>query len=263
LNTRPYFLMQSVERALKIIDVMARQRSPVTLTDVAQLTGLHKSVAHRIIHTMESCGFVEKEEFGERYRAGMAAFEFGVRYRHTTSLVRQGEATLRELIDDRDQSASLAVRRDTEMVCLLEVNHQAMHFDQAYHGRGYLHNTALGKALLAWLPKSELAELIPRLHLRATTSRTIVRPGQLSIHLEEVRRLGYAVDDEESRYGWRCVSVPVVDSSGRVLVAVSRTAPTTQVSPEQFPAIADQLHLAASRISAGMVVESNADSAQA
>ena len=111
-----------------------------------------------------------------------------------------------------------------------------------------LHCTGLGKALLAFLPEPELDGIIKRGLLRHNEN-TIVSPRKLKEHLVLVRKVGYAVDDEEANIGLRGIGAPILDSLGRAIASISVSGTTTQITPENLSAFAEKVKQAGLAIS--------------
>jgi IclR family acetate operon transcriptional repressor len=112
-----------------------------------------------------------------------------------------------------------------------------------------IHCTSLGKALTAFLPPDTLQDLVARISFEARTPQTITSPQAFLQCLEEVRRDGFAVDNEENGIGWRCVGAPVRDYTGRVVAAISVTGLAAQLRTETVPEVAEVVVEAAQEIS--------------
>jgi IclR family transcriptional regulator, acetate operon repressor len=113
--------------------------------------------------------------------------------------------------------------------------------------RDYLHSTALGKAILATIGESEARRLLRAAGMPRLTSHTITRPDAFMTALEEVRRHGYAVDDEENEEGARCIAVPI--SGARVAAGVSVSAPEARLRGDRPARVASVLLEEAGRLS--------------
>jgi IclR family transcriptional regulator, KDG regulon repressor len=103
-----------------------------------------------------------------------------------------------------------------------------------------LHCTGLGKALLAFLSEPELHRIIKPELLRHNEN-TIVSPRKLKEHLGLVRKLGYAVDDEEATIGLRGTGAPIIDCQGRAIASISVSGTTTQITPETLSSFAERV----------------------
>jgi DNA-binding IclR family transcriptional regulator len=118
--------------------------------------------------------------------------------------------------------------------------------------RRQLHATALGKALAAFLPEEQIESILGAITFQPLTPNTIMNLVQLRQELQKIRKQGYAVDDEETTLGARCVSAPILGEGQQALAAISVSGPTTRIAPSQVAAIAQAVIEAAAAISAAM-----------
>ena len=110
--------------------------------------------------------------------------------------------------------------------------------------------TAMGKALTAYLPADEKEHVLSSIHFERFTPRTLTRLTQLRKELDRVRERGYALDDEETTLGARCVSAPIFGDGGKVTAAVSVAGPTTRIARDKVPAYVNEVMAAARAIAA-------------
>lgn len=228
----------SVLKALTLLAAVGSSEEPLGVTALARETGLPKSTAFRLLGLLVKRGLVERR--GSRYALGLQVFELGNRIAHCQprSLRDIALPRLVELYASTKCTAHLAILDGLD-VLYLEKIHGLDPVPSPSHvgGRVPAHCTALGKALLAFQPRTELAKFLSR-RLRPLTGYTIVVPDLLATELEGVRTAGYAIDREESCIGLTCVSAPVLDSSRRAVAAISLSGRTTRLVPERLaPAI--------------------------
>jgi DNA-binding IclR family transcriptional regulator len=112
----------------------------------------------------------------------------------------------------------------------------------------HLHTTALGKAILAYLPADRVDEIVDRRGLPAETERTVTDREALADRLAAVRERGYAIDDGEILDGVRCVAAPVRTSDGDILGSISVSAPTSRMGQERFETEIPNLVLSAANV---------------
>jgi DNA-binding IclR family transcriptional regulator len=118
--------------------------------------------------------------------------------------------------------------------------------------RRSLHATALGKALAAFLAEDQKERVLGAVQFQPLTPKTIMNLVQFRQELEVIRKQGYAVDDEETTLGARCVSAPILGAGREVIAALSVSGPVTRISPSQVPALAGAVMNAARAISVAM-----------
>ena len=164
--------------------------------------------------------------------------------------VRQQAAPFLNTLGEKTKlTVNMAILEQNEVV-LIEKGGTTQHF-QIGHWVGQrlpLHCTGLGKALLAYLPETELDQIIKAGLLRHNEN-TIVSPKKLKEHLELVRKLGYAVDNEEATIGLRGIGAPILDGESQVIASISVAGTTTQITEDNLSSLAGNVKQAAAEIS--------------
>jgi DNA-binding IclR family transcriptional regulator len=210
--------VQSVARAAELLKALGAGGGEATVFDLADRCGLNRSTAWRILATLEDSGFVERDPRTGLYGVGYALVALAAAAGHEP-LVRRAHPLLRALAEACDETASLAVPRNLQLVYVDQV--QAPHVMAAnWLGRPTpLHATSTGKALLAWLGDDELGAALPA-RLPRFTDTTITTRAALRGELAAVRASGFAVSRGELEPALWGVSAPVLDG-GRPVAVVS------------------------------------------
>jgi IclR family acetate operon transcriptional repressor len=209
--------IQSIDRAVKLLEAVAAAPEPETAPALADATGLNRSTAWRILATLEHHGLVERDPETNRYRLGFAVLRLAAAGGHEP-LVRLAHPLLRRLADDTGETVNLAVARRLELVYADQV--QARHV-MAPNWLGHtvpLHATSTGKAFLAALPEHELEHLAG---LERFTDTTITDADALRDELAAVRERGFAVSHGELEPALWGVSAAALDASGRPAAVLS------------------------------------------
>lgn len=244
---RGYDAVQSVERAFQLFELLVQHRS-LKLGALADAVGVHKSTAFRLLQTLMKLGYVEKEPGGGAYQLGLKAIETGARALRSWPVHEAARPVMDGLAATLGETVNLALVDGIEMVYVVTVDTEnALRMQLNVGRRAPVHCTAVGKAVLAFRP-DVFARLAGR-PLARLTEKTLVDLGALDAHLAEVRRLGYAVDDEEQEVGARCVAAPVRDAGGRVIGALGISAPAARLKPERIREVGPDLVRAAAVIS--------------
>lgn len=199
------------------------------ITELAEELDLPKSNVHNYLSTLCELEYVAKE--GRKYYVGTQFFELGAYARRQQEIYHAAKPEIGILAEKTGEWASLVVEEHGRGTYLqIDSGDDAISGAEELLGsRIYLHCTALGKAILSTMPDERIDEIIDYHGLPAKTMNTITNRSALFDHLEEVRARGYAVDDEESSIGARCVGVPVVSDAGRVFGAISVTGPARRI----------------------------------
>lgn len=225
--------VKSATRALEIIDLLARQPDGMSFSRIQELTGWPSSSVYNLLRTMASSGHLEFSEQERVYRVGIRLWEAGQTYLRTRDLSRIGSKYLTRAAQTLNETAQLAILDGLENVYVakIDVDHH-LKLASEVGSRLPAHATGLGKVLLAGLDEEELARRLDGHELRAFTEKTIMGHDALKLELERIRHHGYAVDSGEYTAGVFCVAVPIFDSTGHVIAAMSSSAPEVRVTEE-------------------------------
>lgn len=227
--------VQSVDRALQIIETLAEDGEGYRLTDIAIRTRLSPSTTHRLLTTLERRRFVQFDRASSRWRIGATSYLVGATFMKQGSFTTQALPYLRKLRDQTQETANLAVVNDGSLIVLTRIeSRELMRSVSRVGGRVSMATSGLGKALLSAYSEAEVFAVIRREGLPRLTSKSIVRPGDLHKSLHDIRERGYSVDDEEAQIGLRCVSAVVYDGLGEPHAAISVSGKTSRVSDDRL-----------------------------
>jgi IclR family acetate operon transcriptional repressor len=228
--------VQSVDRALLIIETLAEDDEGYRLTDLAVRTGLSPSTVHRLLTTLEKRRFVQFDRDDSMWHIGAKSFAVGSTFVRRRNFVTEALPYLRKLRDQTRETANLAVVDDGATIILTRVeSREIMRSVTKVGGRVPMIASGLGKALLSTYSEEEVFAIIQRDGMPRLTSKSIVRAGELCKSLHEIRQQGYSVDDEEAMIGLRCVSAVVYDDRSEPLAAISVSGKASRVPNARFP----------------------------
>lgn len=250
----PYQL-QSLDRAVAVLELLSESEGPLGLTDVCERMGLHKSTAHRALMVLERCGLIERTP-ENRFRLGLKLYELGSRAVEQIDLRARVHPWFRRLSAQVGETVHLGVLQKTSVVYLdkIEPINRRVWLASRIGASNPVYCTAMGKAMLAFLPEEAAGDIVARIRFVRFTARTLMTPEALKRSLERVRRRGYAIDDEEVEPGVRCVGAPILNYSGYPMAAVSVSGPTSRITQQSVPAIAEHLLRCCREISASLGV---------
>lgn len=245
--------VQTLDRALEILETVATEGRGLGVTELSKRVGLHKSTVHRILHTLMQWGYVEKSWEGDKYRLGMKVVDLGSIYLNNIQLKTEALPYLRELREKSQQPVHLARLEGGEVVYIdkIDVINSIRMYSQIGR-RVPVHCTALGKAMAAYLSLGEVEEIIEKKGLSKITQNTITSKQRFIEELKLTRERGYAFDDEENEIGIRCISAPIFDYRGQVIAAVSTSGPKEIFTDEKICEIKDHVIDTARKISMRM-----------
>ena len=221
------YRVQSLGRALDLVEMIAtRGKDGARLTDLARELGMSKAAVYALLQTLLSRGFLSdfSEGANRRYRLGLALARLGDMAVSNIALADVAMPELRKLTADLGMTSRLAILDEGYAVVVGRVDAPgSIRFDAALGRREMPHCSAVGKALLAALPRAEAQEILERTSLTRRTPRTIVALPQLMKELAATSERGYAIDDEEDTEGVACIGSCIFSRGGAVAGAISVT----------------------------------------
>lgn len=223
-----------VDRTLDIIEALARAPRGMPLNALSQAVDLHKATVYRLLQSLVGRHYVIKDEESGKYRLTMRLFDLGSQILGGFNLLGVVRPFLERISDQTHEVVHLAARDDTEIVYLYkeDPNSNVVQMGSRVGSRNPLYCTGLGKSILACLSDTELETVWNQSNIIVRTPHTILSLDDMRRELSEARRLGYAIDDEESEMGVRCVAAAIRDSYGTPFAAISIAAACQRMPPE-------------------------------
>lgn len=225
--------IQVIDRMMSLLDALAQFPDPVSLKELANLTGLHPSTAHRILNDMVLKRFVDRSDPGT-YRLGMRLLELGNIVKSRLNVREAALEFMRKLHSKTQQTINLSVRQGDEIVYIDRSfsERSGMQVVRAIGGRAPLHLTSTGKLFLSVDDFAMVNAYAERTGLFGHNKNSITDPKVLERELGLVRTNGYARDNEELELGVRCMAAGIRDDSGRLVAGLSISAPADRLREE-------------------------------
>src|SRR5215210_7534504 len=230
--------IQVIDRMMRLLEVLAQHPEPMGLKQIAQVTGLHPSTAHRILSSMSADRIVDRIEPGA-YRPGMRLLELGNLVKSRISVRELALPVMRELHAQTGETVNLSVRHDDEIVYVERTSsgRSAMRVVHVVGTRAPLHVTAAGKLFLLEEGFARLRDYAKRTGLSPQTKNTLSGIPLLERDLERVQRQGWATDNEEAEIGVRCVAAGIRDDAGNLVAALSLSTPADRMKVQWGPLV--------------------------
>ncbi len=241
----------SVRRALTIVDYLSEHgtQAGLSLTDLADGLQMNKSTLLRLLTTLQEFDLVERDPRNECYRLGLRTLHWAESCLGSMQIRRIAAPFLATLMETTRETIHLVTYENGRVVYIDKVDSpNTLRIVSRVGMHMPAHSTAVGKALLAYLPASAFNEVVER-GLTPRTPRTLTSPQALLHNLQEVRQQGYALDDEENELEVRCAAAPLFDHQGNAIAAVSVSGPIHRVSSERLEALGLQARQTAEQIS--------------
>ncbi len=252
-SNKPY--ATSIERAFAIMEMLDGTRRGWNISEISRRLKIPKSSAHVIVLTLERLGYLKREPASRRYKLGLKICSLGRGMMNDLVLPEVALPHMRWLVEQTRLTSHLAVIEKGHVVFIQKTDGPGMiKFDTYVGKRADVHCTGLGKALLAYSNELTLRDCLSVESFTKYTDATITSPAGFRQELGRVKHKGYSIDDEEEELGVRCVAVPVFNSPGELIAALSVTGTTAQISADAFDKLAKPLKEASARISKALKV---------
>jgi IclR family acetate operon transcriptional repressor len=242
--------IQSVDRALYLLETIAEAGGEATLTDLATRTGLNISTCHHLLATLIQRGFAAKVSGRRLYALGSRIIALS----HAclqVDLPRRAQPYLEAINRATGETVHLAgLQGDNVMTLAVREARHAVRVDSGKIGKVEApHATSVGKAMMAWLPEDEIRRILGQ-GMKRFTDKTITDFPAFLESLRHVRRNGYAIDREEYLPGVICVGAAIRDQAGTVIGAISASTPTMRATEEHIGLMRDEISAATRALSA-------------
>lgn len=243
------YIVKPVYKALQVLQCLGQEGRELGLTEICHRVQLPKTTVFRYLYTLERCGFVAHNPETDLYRLGLRVFELGQLAGDQLQLRELARPFMQKLRDRFNETVNLGILDNEEIVYVDMIeSHHSLRMRATLGSRDPVYSTALGKAMLAFMPEAQRKEHVPS-QLAARTPNTVTSLATLEAELERTRQRGFSFDDEENENGARCIGAPIFDHTGRVAAAVSVSGPSSRFSEDLQPAIADGVIETAAAIS--------------
>jgi IclR family acetate operon transcriptional repressor len=247
-ETEAGYHTRALVRALSILDVFSSERRPLGVKDLHQLLGLPKPTVSRLASVLEQFGYLTRR--GALYVLGPKLFELGSLFARQDGLIEISRIPLEQASADTRQTSCLGVLKGPDIVHLVVVpSLSPVHYVTNIGSLAPAHSTGLGKALLAELSGNAFEFQLSQLSLKRYTPNTIVEMERLRKEIGTIRRRGYAIDDEETAIGLKCVAM-AVSLAPMGAVAISFSGPAADFTDHRIEQYVRRLAKTASQLRA-------------
>lgn len=248
MESKNKYQVPALMRAARILELLGKRSAD--LAEIMTTLELPKSSAYSLVLTLEELGYVRRLSDGHRFTLGFRLFELGNLSVAKVSIRDYAMQHIQELVQREKVTCHLGALDGREAVYLLKVDPQDSILINSWEGkRVALTRSAMGKVLLAWMPPERQIALLKSASFVKKTPKTIVDVDELRNHLADVKRQGWAIDDEEDILGIRCIGAPVFSPDGTVKYALSISSTVLAISLERIPELVKAVTGAARNIS--------------
>ncbi|RKX82554.1 MAG: IclR family transcriptional regulator [Spirochaetes bacterium] len=242
-------MVNSVLKAVKILGIIGRSK-PLGISEISRMLEIPKSSTHNLLQTLESEGFVERNEDTNKYNLGTRLIELGYRAQNDLAICRIAKPYLNGINQETDETVHLTLLDDDEVLYVDCVESKRRMRTYSVIGiKAPLYCTAVGKAILAELPEIHIKQIINSKGLARLTDKTITNENNLFQDLSDTRERGYSIDNKEHEDQLICVGAAIRDVNGEVFASLSVSGPSDRMTEERIVHIGSLIKNATSEIS--------------
>jgi DNA-binding IclR family transcriptional regulator len=244
-----YNFIQSVGRALAILEQFSHDERTLGVTEIAKRVGLHKSTCFGLLHTLQQLGYIQQDASTGQYGLGLKTFELGQAYIDGLDLRYITRPFLLEIVEKTQETVHLVVAEGCRAVYIDKVeSSHAMTISSRIGQEAILHCTGVGKVLLAHMREEDWAQVVSK-GLERYTEYTITLECELLEALKRIRECGHGVDDQERELGLRCVAAPIFNARKQAIAAISISGPVSRITREKQGDLSEVIKQATQEIS--------------
>jgi DNA-binding IclR family transcriptional regulator len=237
---KKYFFINSLAKGLDMLNLLIEQ-GDASVSEAARALGFNRAASHRFLSTLHELGYVEKTD-QSRYAASMKVMEMGLKLAGRLEIRKISKPYMQRLAEISRETVNLGLYDQFEILHVDKIDsREILRIDAPTGSRTPAYCTALGKAILAFLPQDELDQFFGSVKLRRHGPRSMTSRKKLADALADIRLKGFAVDDEELSIGLRCVAAPIFDHNGLASFALSVSGPAVRLSMERIAKIQPRL----------------------
>lgn len=242
--------MKSLETSLKILSLFGRSRLSWTVTGLAREAGLNKSLVSKILSEFREAGILRQDPASREYTVAPFVVALAGNFMKSSRLCREALGPMRRLVQEVEQTVTLCILVDDEVMYLLSVEGPSF-IDHGWRVGGWIpfHCTAAGKVLASGASDEKVDDMIARFGLPRHTATTVCDAHILKRQLKQISEVGFAITHSEGTAGLGAIAVPVLGEEQQVVAALGAVYTEHRVSPEKERSYVSRLHTAAQQLS--------------
>ncbi|WP_079527404.1 IclR family transcriptional regulator [Halobacillus hunanensis] len=247
INVTP---LQTVERAIKILDCFSFDTYLLTIDELVKKTGLAKATTYRLLWTLEKNGLITYDSRENAYKLGYKMLSYGGIVMEKLDIRQEAEPYLKELHRETGFQVMLAEKHRNHIQYILSYNSEDDFEPGSYVGKQrLLHFGALGILFMAYSSENEVNEFLSEYPIVEHTPYTVTDKGKFLKRLNQISHQGYHVDHEETYFGITSIAVPVYDSSSNIVAAMAIAAPSFKLTGDMLDQSIERTKVIAGNIS--------------
>ncbi|PWG63730.1 HTH-type transcriptional regulator BhcR [Sediminicurvatus halobius] len=240
--------VQALDRGLRLLRLLAEEHE-ATLTEIAVDLDMAPSSAYRLLITLQQRGMVTFQEDSQTWAIGVESFRIGSAFLRRTNTVEAARPVMRALVEATGETSNLGIEDRGEVVFVSQVEtHQPIRAFFRPGTRGHMHASGIGKALLAERSTASLRAIAAERGLSRFTDTTLTTLAALEADLQHTRQRGWALDNEESTTGMRCLAAAIFNEYGEAVAGISISGLAARLPDAALPDIGERVRSAAREV---------------
>ena len=232
MNDRDY--IKSLDKAVNLILLISQQDSPIKLERLVKISGIKKTSCFRILQTLAKSGFVARDGDSNGFLIGPKFISIGLSAFDRRGLRELALPVMKQVQRNTGTTVNLAILSGLEVIFIERL--QSAHIIDAnlrVGSRLSVHVSSMGKAILAYLPDSELDAILEQLHFEKKTEKTITSIKAFKQELQDIRQRGFAINNEELEKGLFAIAAPVRNYTGAAIASLNVSFPLVRHSRQE------------------------------
>lgn len=242
-------MIQSLDRGLEILELLAENDS-MSISEIAKILKVDKSTVSRLMKTLRYHDMVQLNKSTKKYQLGLRILHLGNSLEKNLNIIDVAKPVIKEVSEELKLSVHLCALSNAMVYVLDQVEKENKHSVAATIGMiEPMHASSVGKCILAYRREDMQAQILEKYEYRKYTEKTILNEQNLRQELIKIKKLGFAIDDEEVTVGVRCVAVPIFGFTNHVRYSIGISGTTEWMTESNIRRCIDRLNYAARRIS--------------
>jgi IclR family transcriptional regulator, KDG regulon repressor len=245
------YIVPAVDRAARILMLLRKEMRSMTIAEIAEATGWHKSSVHKLLFTLNHHGLLDRNEETKRYSLGITLIGYGQFVLGNLDITDKAKSVLRELAEYSGETANYCLLRGNNLVIVDSIESKiALRVAPPIGTMNPVTTKSNGKAVMAFLSEDQALRILQSEGLSSFTRNSITDIEAYRRELAVIRKRGYAVDSEEFREGISAISAPVFNVSGQIVGALSVVGPAFRLTKNKVASYGKKCADAAAQLSA-------------
>jgi IclR family pca regulon transcriptional regulator len=236
LETTSKSFIQSLGKGFRVLEAFTAEMPELVLAEVARRTGTDNATAFRVLNTLVMLGYVEKVSGTRKFRLTLKCLDLGYNAIARSDLRTLAQPILRALVGEVNEAASIGVLDGADILYVerIQAGLARLGVDVRIGSKVPVYSTAVGQAIIAWLPRAVQVQILESRPRDKLTDHTLVDLDALLSRLDQVRARGYALSDQENVFGLRVLAAPVLGLDGAPVAALSVAGPASRMQLKEF-----------------------------